>query len=68
MTTGALREVEAALEHHELIKVRLSGDRHERADWSADIASQTRSAVVGAVGRIVILYRRAKDPERRRFE
>ncbi len=62
------REIEAALDHHELIKVRLSPDRDERVGLISEIAAGIACEVVGAIGRVVILYRPAADPERRRID
>ncbi|HYO45103.1 MAG TPA: YhbY family RNA-binding protein [Gemmatimonadota bacterium] len=56
VTGAVVREIDDALEARELIKVRLSGDRGERAE------------VVGQIGRALILYRENPDPSRRRIE
>jgi RNA-binding protein len=65
MTDAVVREVDDALEARELIKIRLPGDREERADAAAEVAERTRSQLAGLVGRIAILYRRNPDPARR---
>lgn len=59
-TEAIIKEIDRNLGDHELIKVRL--DTSDRAEFSllADqVASQTKAALVGAVGRIAMLYRPA---------
>ena len=67
VTDAVVREVDDALEARELIKIRLSGDRDERARAAAAVAERTGSEVAGRVGRIAILYRENHDPSRRRI-
>lgn len=67
VTDAVVREVDDALEARELIKIRLSGDRDERARAVGAIAERTGSEVAGQVGRIAILYRENPDSSRRRI-
>ena len=62
---GAASEIENALDHHELIKVRLGGDRDERKAAIASIEEQVKCGVAGTVGAIVVLYRPHPDSARR---
>ena len=57
-----------ALEDHELIKLQLVGERDERRELAEQAAERTDSALAGLVGRVAILYRPARDPERRRID
>ncbi|MEW5855590.1 MAG: ribosome assembly RNA-binding protein YhbY [Myxococcota bacterium] len=63
ITEELVKEVDRALETHELIKVKFgehAGDRHELA---AELAKQTNSALAQVIGRNALLYRRReKDP------
>lgn len=68
VTDAVVREIDDALEARELIKVRLSGDRGERAESATMIADKTGAEVVGQIGRALILYRENPDPSRRRIE
>ena len=54
-------ELDRALEAHELIKVRLRGEREERAAQLDDVTAQLDCAVVGTVGGVAILYREADE-------
>ena len=63
LTAAVLQAIDAALAHHELIKVKLhSGDRWQRRTLAADICSHTGSECVQHIGRIAVLYRRARQP------
>jgi len=68
VTDAVLREVDDALAARELIKVRLAGDREERAREAAAIAQRSGAALAGRIGHMAILYRRHPDPERRQIE
>ncbi len=68
VTDAVVREVDDALEARELIKIRLPGDREQRARAAAAIAARTASDLAGQVGRIAILYRRNPDPARRKVD
>lgn len=68
VTDAVVREVDDALEARELIKVRLAGDRDERAEAAAAIAGRTRAELAGQIGRVAILYRRNPDPARRKID
>jgi len=58
ITEGLLAAIANALEQHELIKIKLletvSGDRHE---LSAELAKESRAALVQVIGRNLLLYR-----------
>jgi RNA-binding protein len=59
VTPGVLKELEQALDDHELIKVRLSGgDRAARAGELAKLAESSRAETVQTIGHLVVLYRR----------
>jgi len=63
LTDAVLAEIDNALEHHELIKVRVSGQ--ERADRKAmldHIAEKTGADLVQVIGHIGGFYRPAKEP------
>ena len=55
-------EVVGALEHHELIKVKVAAeDRDAREALIRDLARRTDAALVQRIGHIAILYRPSKD-------
>ena len=63
LSEAVLAEIERALEDHELIKVRIGGeDREARRAVIDAITGQTRSEAVQIIGKLVLLYRAAKQP------
>ena len=52
-----MASVDAALNDHELIKIKFGEFKEEKEEISAQIAGQTQSEVVGIIGHIVIFYR-----------
>lgn len=65
ITDALSAAVDAALAHHELIKVRvLETAPIERRECGVALASALRAAVVQEIGRVVVLYRRhAEKPK-----
>ncbi len=62
-----LQEVEIALAHHELIKVRVSvGDRAARDALIAELLVRTGAELIHKIGHVVSIYRR--NPEQPRIE
>ena len=62
ISEALLAEVDGALEHHELIKVKVAADDRELRDaMIADLVARTDSALVQRIGHTAVLYRPAKD-------
>jgi RNA-binding protein len=63
LTPAVLAEIEDALGHHELIKIRLNvAGRDEREALTREICASTASDWVQSIGRIAVIYRPAKQP------
>jgi RNA-binding protein len=63
ITPAVLNEIDLALDHHELIKVRVNAaDRDERGEMVEEIVRATTAVVIQAIGHVITLYR--KNPER----
>jgi RNA-binding protein len=61
VTDAVVAKTDDELENHELVKVRIDGDRDEvRAD-AAKLAEGTGSEVAQLIGKTVVLYRRRKE-------
>ena len=61
-TDAVLKELDLALSHHELVKVKLSGgDKDERQEQINFLANGTKSENVQEIGHIVVLFRRNED-------
>jgi RNA-binding protein len=62
ITDALIAELVLALEHHELIKVRLGGDdRAERAAQIERLAAAAQAEVVQSIGKVATFYRRNDD-------
>ncbi len=62
ISDALVAEVDLALEHHELIKVKVAGeDRDARDAIIADLAGRTGAALVQRIGHTAVLYRPSKD-------
>ncbi len=62
LTDAVVTETGLALEHHELIKVKIgSADRKERSDAVAKLCARTGAELVQLIGQVAILYRENKD-------
>ena len=64
-TEAVVKELDLALSHHELVKVKLSGgDKDERDVQIATLLKGTRAESVQQIGHIVVLFRRNEDDPR----
>ena len=64
LTESVIAEIDARLEDHELIKVRVGGeDREARLAAIAEIAKVTQAEVAQVIGKLVLLYRAARKPD-----
>jgi RNA-binding protein len=63
ITAAVIREIEVALGHHELLKIRLPGvERETRTEMLKKICDATGADAVQEIGRVAIVYRRAEKP------
>jgi RNA-binding protein len=53
-------EIETALNHHELIKIKLKTDRETRTEWAEQIKSTFSAEPVQSIGQVVCFFRRNK--------
>ncbi len=58
LSENVLAEIEQALEHHELIKIKLRGDRKQRGEWIEQLVETSQADLVHSIGQVVCLYRR----------
>jgi RNA-binding protein len=67
VTESLVRAVAAALEAHELVKVRFNEFKDEKGALSEQIREATGSVIPGRIGHVVLFFRRHPDPEKRRI-
>lgn len=63
ISEGLTRELERALDDHELIKIKVSSsDRDERQQMIEEACESTGAELVQTIGKVAVLLRRARDP------
>lgn len=63
LTDNVLSEVELALNHHELVKVKIAGNADERKEIATTIVKQTSAVLVQSIGHTASFYREADKPK-----
>jgi RNA-binding protein len=59
LTPEVFKEIELALDHHELVKIKLAGaDRDERKTMAEAIATQTGATRIALIGHMASFFRR----------
>ncbi|WP_202842777.1 ribosome assembly RNA-binding protein YhbY [Luteimonas saliphila] len=62
VTDAVVAEIDGALEHHELIKIKVAAaDRDARDQLIGQIAQRSGAALVQRIGHVAVLYRPSKD-------
>jgi len=62
VSAAVVAEIDAALEQHELIKVRIAAaDRGERTALIGQLAAECHAAVVQTIGHVAALYRPSQE-------
>jgi RNA-binding protein len=63
LTAAVLKEIELALNAHELIKIKAASDELEtRRAWLEEICAATGAASVQQIGKVLVIYRSAAKP------
>jgi RNA-binding protein len=62
LTEGVVAEIDGALSHHELIKVKVpSDDREEKALIMDAIVRETQAEKLQVIGHVLVLYRQSEQ-------
>ncbi|GFO72448.1 RNA-binding protein [Bathymodiolus japonicus methanotrophic gill symbiont] len=61
LTDAVLKEIELALDTHELIKIKIRAERAERKQLQELICTKTKSESIQSIGQVFVIYR--KKPE-----
>jgi len=63
LSASVLKEIELALNSHELIKIKAASNELEtRRTWMAEICAGTGASPVQQIGKILVIYRAASKP------
>ncbi len=63
LTENVMSEVELALSHHELVKIKIAGNSDERKMIANTIVEQTGAVLVQSIGHTASFYREADKPK-----
>ena len=58
LSENVLAEIEQALDHHELIKVKVRSEREQRKAWIEEIRRLADAELVHQIGQVACFYRR----------
>ena len=58
LSENVMTEIETALDHHELVKIRLRTDRDSRKAWITQISETCRAEKVHVIGQVACFFRR----------
>jgi RNA-binding protein len=67
LTPGVLSALDAALEDHELIKVRFQDCQDQKQELAQTIAQASHSTIVGSIGHVFMFYRQHPEPHKRKI-
>ncbi len=63
LTDAVKKEIERALAHHELIKIKANiDDAMTRRAWMEAICGDLKAASVQQIGKILVIYRSGREP------
>ena len=63
ITENVMSEIELALSHHELVKMKLAGNSEERKAMMEKIVANTGAILVQSIGHTASFYREADKPK-----
>ena len=66
LTDTIIENVDTLIEKHELMKIKFVDFKDSKKEIIDIISEKTDSAVVKIIGNVAVLYRQAKDPEKRK--
>jgi len=61
LSESVIAEIERALNDHELIKVKLRGERDVRKVWATSIAERCKAELIQTIGQVACYYRKNPD-------
>ncbi len=67
VTDTLRKKVEESLAAHELIKIKFLDFKNSKNNLTEDLAEKSGASIVRIIGNIAILFRRSKEPEKRKY-
>jgi RNA-binding protein len=69
VTEGVREAISIALEDHELIKVRVGKSiEDDRKELGRDLAASLDAELCQVIGRVLVLFRQARNPDKRKIK
>lgn len=66
LTAAVLAEIEIAVAHHELLKIKLScGDKAARIKVREQICAETGAYLIQEIGGVIVIFRKANSGEKK---
>lgn len=62
LTEAVNKEIELALDTHELIKIKVRAEREERKQIQQKICAETNAELIQSIGQVVVIYRKKPEP------
>ena len=62
LTENVMAEIDSAVDHHELVKIKLRSDRDTRFAWAEQIERNCGAEKVHSIGQVACFYKR--NPEK----
>jgi RNA-binding protein len=57
LSENVMAEIDTALDHHELVKIKLRGDRETRTTWMDEIVKKTGAQKIHCIGQVACFFR-----------
>jgi len=61
LTDAVLKELDAALDTHELIKIKIRAEREQRKSIKEKICTATNAELIQSIGQIIVIYRQRPE-------
>jgi len=58
LTEAVLKEIESALDTHELLKIKVRAERDERKTIFQQICIETKAEKIQSIGQVIVIYRK----------
>lgn len=65
VTENVLIEIDQALEHHELMKIKIAGERDDRKEMIEFISQKLNCEVIQQIGKIAVFYRKSQPKKKK---
>ena len=57
LTEAVIKEINVALDAHELIKIKIRAERDHRATIREQICAETKAELIQSIGQVAVIYR-----------